>query len=69
MVQDLYVLEHGAALLIAVTVTLYWYQKRYKVNMKTNEIARGTYLRNAINMTAVSFWLFVYPLYLLFLSK
>ena len=69
MVQDVYVLEHAAALLIAVAVTVYWYQKRYKVNMKTNEIARGTYLRNAINMTAVSFLLFVYPLYQLFLSE
>jgi len=69
MVQDVYVLEHGAALLIAVAVTVYWYQKRYKVSMKTNEIAGSTYLRNAINMTAVSFLLFVYPLYLLFLSE
>lgn len=69
MAQDVYVLEHGAALLIAAAVTAYWYQKRYKVNIKTNEIARSTYLRNAAKMTAVPFLLFVYPLYQLFLSE
>lgn len=37
--------------------------------IKSGEITKKTYTYNAIKMTLVSFVLFVYPLYALFLSE
>lgn len=67
--RDMYVLEHGIAFLAAAAVTVYQYQRRYKVSIKDKRITRKAYLYNAAKMTAVSFLLFVYPLYTLFLSE
>jgi len=69
VVWDSYALEHGIAFLIIAVVTLYQYQKRYKIKIKNNEITKKAYLYNAIKMTVVSFLLFIYPLYTLFLSE
>lgn len=69
MVHDRYVLEHGTALLIVAAFTLYQYQRRHKLMIKSGEITKKTYTYNAIKMTLVSFGLFVYPLYALFLSE
>lgn len=65
----MYVLEHGIAFLAAAAVTVYQYQRRYKVSIKDKRITRKAYLYNAAKMTIVSFLLFVYPLYTLFLSE
>lgn len=64
-----YVLEHGIAFLIIAAVTFYQYQKRYKIKIKNNEITKKAYLYHAIKMTMVSFLLFIYPLYQLFMSE
>lgn len=67
--RDMYVLEHGIALVVAAAVTVYQYQKRFKIRLQNSGITKKTYLFHAIKMTAVSFLLFVYPLYTLFLSE
>lgn len=68
-VRDMYVLEHGIALVVVAAVTVYQYQKRFKIRIQNSGITKKTYLFHAIKMTAVSFLLFVYPLYTLFLSE
>ncbi len=69
VIRDIYVLEHGTALLIVAAFTLCHYQRRYKLMIKNNTIRMNAYLFNALKMTLVSFVLFVYPLYELFLSE
>lgn len=69
MVRDRYVLEHGTAFAAVVAVTLYQYQKHYRNRIINKEITAKAYLYHATKMTALSFLLFVYPLYELFLSE
>lgn len=69
IVRDRYVLEHGIAFLVVVAAAIYQYQKRLKCRIKNSGIAKKAYLFHAVKMTSVSFFLFVYPLYELFLSE
>lgn len=65
--EYLYMLEHGIALLAAIIFVAYHYQKYGKVRIKKNGITGKSYRYHAIKMTVVSFMLFVFPLYALFL--
>lgn len=67
--EYMYVLEHGIAFFIVAAVVLIQYQKRYKVRIKNSGITGKVYLYHAIKMTIVSFLVFIYPLYILFLSE
>ena len=66
--EHLYMLEHGIALLAMIIYVVYHYRRYDKVWIKKNGITGRIYSYNAIKMTLVSFILFVFPLYALFLS-
>lgn len=65
--EYLYMLEHGIALIAVIIFVVYHYQKYDKVRIIKNGVAKKSYQYNAIKMTLVSFILFVFPLYALFL--
>lgn len=67
--EHLYMLEHGIALLAVIIYVVYHYRKYDRFRIKKNGIAGRTYSYNAIKMTVVSFMLFVFPLYALFLAN
>ena len=64
---DVYLLQHGIALLMAVAVVIWQYQKHFK-RIKKYGITVKLYLCNAVKMTIVSFLVFVFPIYELFLG-
>ena len=66
--EYLYMLEHGIALLAVIIFVVYRYQKYDKIRIKKNGITGKSYRYHAIQMTGVSFMLFVFPLYVLFLA-
>lgn len=66
--EYLYMLEHGIALLAVIIFVMYHYQKYGKIRIKKNGITSKSYWYYALKMTLVSFVLFVFPLYALFLA-
>ena len=66
--EYLYMLEHGIALLAVIIYVTYQYQKYDKISIKKNGITRKSYRYNAVKMTLLSFFAFVFPLYVLFLA-